>query len=228
MSKMNPNSPSFIPRSTPKQPNSSIRYATGPAKDGSIGFTMRRTTMVDYLDTPSVKPYVSISTTIPRARPRQEKPRIYSNMKIEDYPPYKALNLGPGLYGPIPYVPSECACGSIGRYEDPFCMCAISCMSHPKYALYKANPELYKAEQEELRLHRRRYLLWIEERNKVENAMWIKSKPIIYQFERLRDQESPIGCWSCEQDRYGGCRCECEYCGDKYCDNSCDQDCDYI
>lgn len=228
MSKMNPNSLCFTPKGTLKQPNSSIRYATGPAKDGSIGFTMRRTTMIDYLDTPSVKPYISTSTTIPRHRSQQVKPRIYSNMKIEDYPPYKALNLGPGFYGPMPYAPSECACGRLGRYEEIFCMCAMSCMTHPKYALYKANPELYKAEQEELRFHRKRYLIWLEERNKVENAIWLKSKHIINNFERLRDEESPIGCWPCE--KYGSlyCKCECDNCGNKYCDNNCEQDYDYL
>ncbi len=187
-----------------------------------------RTTMIDYLDTPSVKPYISISTT-PRSTPQEVKPRIYSDMKIEDYPPYKELNLGPGLFGPMPYVPSECACGRLGRYEEePFCMCAMSCRTNPKYALYKANPELYKAEQEELKVHHRRYLLWINQRTNVENSNWLKSKYIINQFERLRDKESPIGCWECEKYGYMYCRCECDNCGSKYCDSNCEQDCEYL
>lgn len=154
--------------------------------------------------------------------------RIYSNMKIEDYPPYKALNLSLGLFGPTPYNPTECACGRLGRIEEIFCMCASSCMSHPKYSLYKANPDLYKAEQNELRILKRRYLEWIKQRSAIEQSNWLKSRSLVYEFERLRDKESPIDCWECEQDKWKHyCTCCCDNCGSKWCNDQCRDDDEY-
>ena len=49
-------------------------------------------------------------------------------------------------------------------------------------------------------------------------------KNITIQFYRLRDKESSIGCYDCEQDTFCSdfCHCGpiCENCGDKYC-NGC-------
>lgn len=103
------------------------RYAKGPALDGSVGFTHKRTV---------TKPY--------------------TNMLVEDFPPYKALQQS---------LPTN-------HYD-------------PEY-----------------------------------NKICIKIRRSIIDFKRLRDKESPIGCYECEQDECCSdfCHCqECDNCGDKYC-----------
>ncbi len=172
-----------------------VRYARGPAADGSIGFTKRRISQ-----------------------------RKYFNMKIDEYPPYKdtVSKLPIGLYGPAPLIPLECACG---RYiVDYFCMCATSCRSMPKYKWAIENPEAYKAEQAEQKQWAKRWAIWLEQRDAVEFSIWAKTRYHVYTFERLRDAESPIKCWSCEKYEYKSCMCkECDGCKDKYC-TGCDVD----
>ena len=126
---MNPNATPFIPMhvTTLKQPNSAIRYATGPAKDGSIGFTIKRTII-----TPNTY--------------------IYTNMKLQDFSPYKEYT------------------SSITEHT------------------------------------------W---------ETTTTTRLITLQFYRLRDKESPIGCYDCERDTCCSdfCHCgpQCENCDDKYC-----------
>lgn len=98
-----------------------IRYSKGPALNGSIGFTLKRT---------------------------NHKP--YTNMNIKDYPPFKAL---------LELKPTQ-------------------------------------------------------QNKKI-------TKHIILEFYRLRDKESAIGCYDCENeiDAFDFCHCGpiCENCSDKYC-----------
>jgi hypothetical protein len=104
------------------------RYAKGPSLDDSIGFTRKRLLT-----------------------------RPYTNMLLEDFPPYKALQ----------------ELLSTNHYSQEY------------------------------------------------NKIWIKIRRCIIDFKRLRDKESPIGCYECEQDEgmsdFCHCGPECENCGDKYC-----------
>jgi hypothetical protein len=169
----------------------SIRYSNGPARDGSIGFTRKRTI------TPLQKPY--------------------TNMTLQNYPPYKAIRdaLPIGLFGPVPFNPTSCACG---RYIiDNFCICASSCISMPKYNWVKLYPELYQTEQ---LLHARLkniWYLWYHQNQDINHIIYTNTIHIIKHFYRLRDNESSIDCYECElYNDYCSCN-NCENCGDKYC-----------
>jgi hypothetical protein len=141
-------------------------------------------------------------------------------MKLEDYPPYKALALQ-SFIGSEPFKPSECMCGRLGE-GNGFCMCASSCMSDPRFSFYKSNPELYSAKQKELRQLFTIWKLWLEQKTLIEEKNWKNSKFVIYEFERRQDAESPIGCLSCEQWGQTYCTCSCENCSSKYCNGMCE------
>ncbi len=147
-------------------------------------------------------------------------------MKLDEYPPYKALALQT-LFGPEPYKPSECICGAFGE-EDGFCLCAMSSMSDPRYSLYKSNPEVYVSKQKELRQWFRCWKLWNDQKEGIELENWKKSKSVITAFERKQDAESPIGCLACEEWGQTHCTCVCENCSSKYCNGMCNEDCEYV
>jgi hypothetical protein len=144
--------------------------------------------------------------------------KIYSLMKIEDYPPYKeALSKLPiGLFGPAPFNPSSCACG---RYiVDNFCKCASSCAATPKAQWARENPEAYQAEQAQQARWKKIWYEWYYQRDAIEHMIYQRTRPHFETFERLCDEESSFGCHQCEKDGYDYCRCElCEGCGSKYC-----------
>jgi hypothetical protein len=148
-------------------------------------------------------------------------------MTLEDYVPYKALNLPLGLFGPAPRMPRSCICGRF--IVEDYCACASSCWGTSKHAWAKANPELYEAEQEGERIAMRRHQFWIHQRGQVEEKIWIASKSVVQEFQRLQDQESAIGCHSCEQNGRTYCRCACDSCGSKYCySGECSEEMDYV
>ncbi len=150
----------------------------------------------------------------------------YSEMKLEDYAPYKALNLPLGLFGPAPRRPSSCICG---RYiVDNYCACASECWKMPQHTHFQAHPEEYIVQQEEERSWLRRYQYWIDQRTKVEEKIWRASKSVVQEFERLQDQESTLGCFSCESHGAHRCSCFCDSCGSKYCSGDCAGDQEYL
>jgi hypothetical protein len=151
----------------------------------------------------------------------------YTEMSIEDYAPYKALNLPVGLYGPAPYRPSTCICGRYMR-ENGFCLCATSCHSWPDYKWATENPQKWEAEQKEAQAWMRRWQHWLHQSDTVGAEIWKKSKHIHREFEALQDAESRFGCHSCESSGYTSCHCACETCGDKWCVGSCADDQEYL
>jgi hypothetical protein len=153
--------------------------------------------------------------------------KIYTHMALEDYPPYKAARASVpiGLYGPSPFNPSSCACG---RYiVDYFCMCAHSHAKTPKATWARENPEEYKAEQQSQARWKKIWYLWYNQHQAIEDLIYNKTHRYSVEFDRLRDQESEIDCYECQQKKYSYCKCiECEGCGSKYC-HGCPPEDDY-
>jgi hypothetical protein len=140
-------------------------------------------------------------------------------MEFEDFPPFKALGLPIGLYGPAPKMPSSCTCGRF--IVEDFCMCATSCMSMPKWTWAKENPEAYAAEQAGEARWLRVWRAWSEQKRAFDLWWYTETKVVRRQFNLLRDAQSAIGCHECETRSHDYCVCECRDCGDKYCDGSC-------
>jgi hypothetical protein len=145
--------------------------------------------------------------------------RPYSKMCVDDYAPYKALNLSLGLFGPAPRLPASCTCGAF--IVDDYCACASECWKMPKHKWAKANPRLYKAEQEEERAWFRRCQFWQQQQAEFAEKQLVMSMHILQEFDKLQDLESSIGCLTCEKNRRHSCRCACDGCGSKYCNGDC-------
>jgi hypothetical protein len=140
--------------------------------------------------------------------------RPYYNMRLEDFPDYKALGEPLRLHGPAPYRPHLCGCGR-WRVCAGMCVCSMA----------KANPEAFQAKQREMQRWYNIAEMW----RKQTEAIAMKWDGISWRarsrFHMLQDEESPIGCADCERWGYKDCRCECEGCGNKYCPgNCCDDD----
>ena len=149
--------------------------------------------------------------------------RPYYNMRLEDFPEYKALGEPLRLHGPAPYRPYLCGCD---RYYvcKGMCVCSMSCMTKPLYAWAKANPEAFKEKQREMARWYQRSEMWnkqcLEIDMKWDNISWSAR----LHFQQLQDGESPMGCASCERSGLQYCNCECEGCGSKYCPGYCCND----
>jgi hypothetical protein len=150
---------------------------------------------------------------------------MYSNMKLEDFPPFQKAQLFIGYFGPAPRCPASCVCGRF--IVDNFCACASSCMDMPKYKWMKENPDLYAAEQAEERRWRRLCDFWNNISGDWAAKNWLAVKPAVLQFNRLRDAETEMGCYECTQQHRTYCRCACDSCGNKYCDGMCHDEYDY-
>ncbi len=159
---------------------------------------------------------------IHRRAPRDPKTRPYYNMRLCDFPPYKALGEPLALQGPAPYRPQICGCD---RYIicERMCVCSMECREKPLWTWAKANPEAFAKKQSEM--HRWRHLadLWAKQVDDV-NRRW---ESISYgphcQLRNLQNEESPIGCAYCESKGHKACRCDCDNCGSKYCMGECEE-----
>jgi hypothetical protein len=144
--------------------------------------------------------------------------KTYSAMQIEDYLPYKEARaaLPIGLFGPQPLYPRSCICG---RYiVDDYCKCATSCLGTTKHKWATENPEAYQAEQAQMAKWRIIFNHWQKQYAAVQNIIHCGIAQHVTQFERLRDEESAIGCYKCELTGLDYCECDyCYGCGDKYC-----------
>ncbi len=142
----------------------------------------------------------------------------YSTMQIEDYLPYKLARaaLPIGLFGPQPFYPRSCICG---RYiVDDYCQCATSCLGTTKHKWATENPEAYKAEQAQMAKWRRLFSHWQTQYATVQNLIHRGLFNHVADFERLRDHETPTGCYKCHHTGLEYCECDhCDCCGDKYC-----------
>lgn len=210
-----------------------IAFAKGPK---GPGFQKPRSVSPPVAKPASAKPVVAEPPTEPDFTYPVDKPstykeirewlpgRPYYNMRLEDFPDYKALGEPLRLHGPAPYRPHECGCGR-WRVCANMCVCSMSCMRKPLYAWAKANPEAFQAKQREMQ----RWYNMAEAWRKESEAIAMKWEGISWcartRFIELQDKESPIGCASCERWGSQYCKCECECCGRKYCPgNCCDDD----
>jgi hypothetical protein len=162
----------------------SLRYARGPSRDGRVGFTLKRTF-----------------------------PRIYCNMTLDDYKPYKDVRntLPIGLFGPEPFRPVHCCCGKLMAHY--YC----TCVNIEKATWAKQYPDEYNAEQVALRHLDRVYDIWKKQLDTVNREITSKTFKYKFQFTMLCDSESSIGCWDCEQLNIDDCMCKCENCNQKFC-----------
>jgi hypothetical protein len=144
-------------------------------------------------------------------------------MTLEEYPPYKALVLPVGLFGPAPFCPTECICGHFSSVDG--CVCVIG-SSKRTWAL--EHPTEFAAEQKEQRIWMRRWKYWNDQETDYDEKLWKLTKPIEREFERLKDQESPIGCDWCERNGSTSCTCRCYQCSSKYCTGECHDDAEYL
>ncbi len=154
--------------------------------------------------------------------------RHYYNMRLDDFEDYKALGEPLKLHGPAPYRPHLCGCN---RYYlcRGMCVCSMSCREKPLYAWMKAHPEEFKAKQKEMRRWRMLADIWWKQQDTVSQQWESISWSARMRFYHLQDEESPIGCASCERDGCNWCKCECDNCGSKWCPGNCcdDDDRDY-
>ncbi len=142
--------------------------------------------------------------------------RPYYNMRLEDFPPYKALGEPYMLHGPAPYRPQLCGCDRY-RVKSGMCVCSQDCTRKPLYAWAKANPEAFAEKQREMARWYRLSNMWAEEVQAVAARWDAHACRERMAFLKLQDAESPIGCASCERWGSSYCKCECEGCGNKYC-----------
>jgi hypothetical protein len=156
-------------------------------------------TFPDFIGYPTHK----VSTMDYSRKPKPGRP--YYNMKLEDYPPYKALGEEPVLYGPEPYWPILSGCG-LYRLGDS-CVCSMECMRKPIYEWAKENPEAFNAKQKEMARWKRLGDEWYKQRHMVMDAWSAKTYWIRQEFKDLQDKESPIGCVDCEESYREYCNC---------------------
>ncbi len=143
---------------------------------------------------------------------------------LQTYPPFQALNMPIGLFGPAPYMPQSCICGRF--IVEDYCACAAECWKMPKHTWATANPIEYELEQAVQRRYMRQHQFWIQQCLDFHEKFWKRAKPVVEEYERLLDQESSMGCHACQTNGYACCKCHCDSCGSKYCtgDCSCDQE----
>jgi hypothetical protein len=132
---------------------------------------------------------------------------VYTNMPIEEYPPYKELDLPIGLFGPAPFNPPQCVCGNF--IIDGNCICS----STP--------PSDYKVQQDTMYMWFNRFYHWRNQLDEFNSYIYKASAHVRLQLLKLIDAESPIGCYTCHISQYSECQCDCPDCGDKYCNGSC-------
>jgi hypothetical protein len=132
-------------------------------------------------------------------------------MDLYDFPPYIESGLPFGLFGPAPRNPTLCGCGRYVVGNE--CPCA----DMSKAVWRRENPEAYNAEQA-IEAHCK--YVWKLWKAQCENhdAIWYpRSYLVRMAYYRFRDTQSAIGCYTCEERGSTYCSCECDVCGDKYC-----------
>jgi hypothetical protein len=142
--------------------------------------------------------------------------RPYFNMRLEDFPAYKALGEPLKLHGPAPYSPSLCGCNRY-RVSKESCVCSMSCRDKPLLAWFKANPEAFQEKQREMQQWYMRSTQWYQQVMDVDNKWHAITFLTRMEFQSLQDAESPIGCAKCEREHCNECECACSDCGNKYC-----------
>ena len=190
--------------------SSRVAFAKGPS---GPGFRRERSVVYE----PPFELEYPVDKPCERREFREWLPgRPYYNMRLEEYPPYKALGEPYKLHGPEPYWPQLCGCS---RYyvKTGMCVCSMSCMRKPLYAWAKANPEAFAAKQREMARWYRLAKMWHDEKNALGYQWDAHSRGERMAFLELQDAESPMGCASCERWGSSYCKCECEGCGSKYC-----------
>ncbi len=126
---------------------------------------------------------------------------IYTHMALEDYPPYKQARMSVpiGLYGPEPYNPT----------------------------LHTYSSQEYKDQLKNITRFTNIWIIWNKQKQVIQDIIYNKTFPYIAEFEDLRDSESPIDCYACQQKNYSYCKCiPCDNCGKKNC-YGCYHDDDY-
>ncbi len=149
--------------------------------------------------------------------------RPYFNMRLEDFPAYKALGEPLKLHGPAPYSPSLCGCNRY-RVSKESCVCSMECRDKPLMAWFKANPEAFQEKQREMHQWYTRSSLWYKQVMDVDNEWHSISHNARVEFRYHQDMESPLGCAQCERERREYCHCACSDCGSKNC-GGCSDDC---
>lgn len=149
--------------------------------------------------------------------------RHYYNMKLEDFDNYKALGQPLRLHGPAPYMPHLCSCN---RYYvcRGMCVCSVYCKGKPLYAWAKAHPVEFAEKQKEMRRWRMLSDIWWKQQQEVAEKWDAISWSARTRFYVLQDDESAIGCASCEREGRKYCKCECDNCGSKWCHGCYDDD----
>ncbi len=211
-------SPSFLLNMASKH----ITFAKGPSP---TGFQRPRTVSPPIADEAS-------TDTLPFKEYPVDKPstwnlnadfkpgRPYYNMKLEDFPPYKALGEPLRLQGPEPYRPQHCGCDRY-RIAEGMCVCSMESMRKPLYAWALANPEAFAKKQAEMHHWYQLSQVWLAQKDAVSQQWESRCYYEKRDFVQLQDKESPIGCASCERWGSQYCKCECDNCGSKYCCGMC-------
>lgn len=171
----------------------------------------------EYLVDPPYKSYYK------EPAPEAKRGRHYYNMKLEDFDDYKTLGEPVKLHGPAPYMPHLCGCN---RYYvcRGMCVCSMSCKGKPLYAWAKAHPVEFAEKQKEMRRWRMLAETWWKQQMEMDEKWDAISWSVRMRFYALQDDESAIGCASCERDGRDYCRCECDGCGSKWCHGCRDDD----